>query len=72
LLPSSSAVARGGMDPNYLPDLRAEQGDGGTDDILMENAVRLLAGTFQVSPEAMWIRAEGKQLLLRKKEASLF
>jgi hypothetical protein len=34
--------------------------------------VRPLAGTFQVSPEAMRIRAEGNQLLLRKKEASLF
>ena len=63
---------RGGMDAIYLPELRAKHGEGGTDEWIMENAVRPLAGTFQVSAEAMRIRAEGMQLLLRKKEASLF
>jgi hypothetical protein len=63
---------RGGMDPIYLSDLRAEAGNGGTDEMVLENAVRSLAGTFQVSPEAMRIRAEGIGLLLRKREASLF
>ena len=63
---------RGGMDPFYLPDLREESGDNGTDEMILENAVRPLASTFQVSPEAMRIRAEGIKLLLRKREASLF
>jgi hypothetical protein len=48
------------------------QGDDATDDALMENAVRPLAGTFQVSAEAMRIRAEGMGLVLRKREATLF
>jgi Zn-dependent peptidase ImmA (M78 family) len=63
---------RDGMDPIYLPDLRAEDGNDGTDEMIMENAVRPLAGKFQVSPEAMRIRAEGMSLLMRKREASLF
>ena len=63
---------RGEMDPIYLPDLRAESGDDGTDERVMENAVRPLAVSFQVSPEAMRIRAEGMGLLLRKREATLF
>jgi Zn-dependent peptidase ImmA (M78 family) len=63
---------RGGMDPIYLPDLRAEVGDFGTDEIILENAVRPLAGTFQVSAEAMRIRLEKFGLVARKKEASLF
>lgn len=63
---------RDGMDPIYLTDLRAEQGGDGTDEMVMENAVRPLAGKFQVSPEAMRIRAEGMGLLLRKREATLF
>ena len=63
---------RGSMDPIYLPDLRAEMGIAGTDEMVLENAVRPLATTFQVSPEAMRIRAEGMQLLLRKKESLLF
>jgi len=63
---------RGNMDPIYLSDLRAEVGNSGTDEMVLENAVRPLATTFQVSPEAMRIRAEGMQLLQRKKEASLF
>ena len=44
----------------------------GTDEMIMENAVRPLAGKFQVSPEAMRIRSEGMSLLMRKREASLF
>ena len=63
---------RDGMDPIYLPDLRAANGNDGTDEMLMENAVRPLAGNFQVSSEAMRIRAEGMGLLLRKREATLF
>lgn len=63
---------RDGMEPIYLPDLRAENGTDGTDEMVMENAVRPLAGKFQVSAEAMRIRAEGMGLLLRKREASLF
>ncbi len=63
---------RDGMDPIFLPDLRAENGTNGTDEMIMENAVRPLAGKFQVSPEAMRIRAEGMSLLMRKREASLF
>lgn len=63
---------RGGMDPIYLPDLRAEVGDYGTDEMVLENAVRPLAATFQVSAEAMRIRTEGMQLVLREKLPSLF
>ena len=63
---------RDGMEPIFLPDLRAENGTDGTDEMVMENAVRPLAGKFQVSAEAMRIRAEGMGLLLRKREASLF
>ncbi len=63
---------RGGLDPIYLPDLRAESGVGVTDELIMENAVRPFAIKFQVSPEAMRIRAEQLGLLLRKREALLF
>ena len=63
---------RDGMDPIYLPDLRAENGDDGTDESIMENAVRPLAVRFQVSSEAMRIRSEGMGLLLRKRKATLF
>lgn len=63
---------RDGMDPIFLPDLRAADGGDGTDEMIMENAVRPLAGKFQVSPEVMRIRAEQLSLLLRKKEALLF
>lgn len=63
---------RDGMDPIYLPELRAANGNHDTDEILMENAVRPLAINFQVSPEAMRIRSEGMGLVLRKKEPSLF
>ena len=58
--------------PIFLPDLLAENGTNGRDEMIMENAVRPLAGKFQVSPEAMRIRAEGMSLLMRKREASLF
>lgn len=63
---------RGGMEPIYLPDVQAEVGDIGTDEMILENAVRPLATTFQVSAEAMRIRLEELGLLLRKREASLF
>jgi hypothetical protein len=63
---------RGGMAPIYLTDLRTENGTAGTDEMVLENAVRPLAVTFQVSPEAMRIRAEGMGLLLRTREATLF
>ncbi len=63
---------RDGMDPIFLPDLRAENGTNGTDEMIMENAVRPRTGKFQVSPQAMRIHAEGMSLLMRKREASLF
>jgi hypothetical protein len=63
---------RGDMDPIYLPDLRAENAGTQPDETILENAIRPLAIKFQVSAEAMRIRAEGVQLLLRKKEALLF
>lgn len=53
-------------------DLRSEVGDFGTDKMVLENAGRPLAGTFQVSAEARLIRLEELGLLLRKREASLF
>ncbi|MDW8266080.1 MAG: ImmA/IrrE family metallo-endopeptidase, partial [Gemmataceae bacterium] len=62
---------RGSMDPIYLADLRAVVGDFGTDESVLENAIRPLAGTFQVSAEAMRIRLEDMGLLLRKRGASL-
>jgi hypothetical protein len=63
---------RGDMDPMYLPDLRAEATGDITDELLLENAVRPIAATFQVSAKAMRIRCEGMGFLLRKKEALLF
>lgn len=70
---------RGSMDPIYLDDLTTASGQpptGADDDPitkrLFENAVRPLATTFEVSPEAMRIRLETTKLLLRKKEPSLF
>lgn len=63
---------RGNMEPICLTDLRAKYGASDTDESLMENAVRPLAIKFQVSPEAMRIRAEAMQLLLRKREVTLF
>lgn len=63
---------RGALEPVYLPDLRAENTEGVTDELLMENAVRPFAVTFHVSAEAMRIRAEQMGLLLRKRESLLF
>jgi IrrE N-terminal-like domain len=63
---------RGEMDPMYLADLRAEANGDVSDELVLENAVRPFAATFQVSPEAMRIRCEGMGFLLRKKEAMLF
>lgn len=64
---------RGELTPLYLPDLRAEGGDGtGSDESILENAVRPLAANFQVSAEAMRIRAEGMGLLCRRRESLLF
>ena len=63
---------RGELEPIYLPDLRADAGSEGTDEIVLENAMRPLAATFHVSPEAMRIRAEGMRMLFRKRETSLF
>ncbi len=62
----------GSMEPIYLPDLRVEVSEFGTDEMVLENAVRPLAGAFQVSAEAMRIRLEGMQLVLRRKLPSLF
>lgn len=63
---------RGNQEPIDLADLRAERGDWGTDEMVLANAVRLLADLFQVSAEAMQIRLEEMGLLQRKREASLF
>jgi hypothetical protein len=63
---------RGDMDPMYLADIRAEANGDITDELVLENAIRPFAATFQVSPEAMRIRCEGMGFLLRKKEAMLF
>lgn len=80
--------ARGGMDPVYLDDLRSRQqqilaaevlrrgglsmGQDAVDNALFEHVARPLAQKFEVSPAAMRIRLEGMNLLLRKKELSLF
>jgi Zn-dependent peptidase ImmA (M78 family) len=58
---------RGSMDIICLSDLRSERGDDATDEMILESAIRPLAVTFQVSPEAMRIRTEGMQLLLRER-----
>lgn len=79
---------RGNMTPIVLEDLRArkgqilpaellryggrESGDNAFDDRLLEFAAKPLAVTFQVSAEAMRIRLETLNLLLRKKEQTLF
>ena len=60
------------MAPIDLPDLRGENAEDFTGELIMENAVRPFAVKFQVSPEAMRIRAEQMGLLLRKKAALLF
>lgn len=80
--------AHGSMDPMYLDDLRLRRqeilgaeparsggirtGDDVIDNMLLESVARPLAQRFEVSLEAMRIRLEGMQLLLRKKEPSLF
>ena len=63
---------REGMEPIYLTDLRGDTNADPIDNLLLENAVRPLADLFQVSAEAMCIRAEGMGLLLRNREPSLF
>lgn len=79
---------QGSMEPVYLDDLLIRQGEavtaealrrGGLDTgqdavvkVLFEQVARPLACRFEVSPEAMRYRLEGMQLLLRKKEPSLF
>jgi IrrE N-terminal-like domain len=44
----------GNLDSIYLPDLRAEVGDAEPDELVLENAIRPLATTFQVSLEVPW------------------
>jgi hypothetical protein len=63
---------RGNMQPMCLTDLRAVSDNNGSDELVLESAVRPLAARFQVSPEAMRIRSEGIGLVLRKNEALLF
>ena len=79
---------QGSMDPVYLDDLQTRRqqiltaevlrrggfksGDDAIDNMLLEHVARPLAQTFEVSPDAMRIRLETMQLLLRKKEPSLF
>jgi len=81
-------AARGSMDPIYLDDLRSKQqeilaaevlrrggiksGDDAIDNMLLEHVARPMAEKFEVSPDAMRIRLEGMNLLLRKKEPTLF
>lgn len=81
-------AAHGGMDLIYLDDLRTRQreiltaevlrrggfktGDDAIDNMLLEHVARPLAQKFEVSPDAMRIRLEGMNLLLRKKEPTLF
>jgi hypothetical protein len=60
------------MRPFYLTELRADGPTSWTDNQLFESAVRPLAEIFQVSAEAMRIRAEGMKLLLKKRERGLF
>lgn len=80
--------AQGSMDPIYLDDLRTRQqqiltagvlrrggfksGDDAIDNMLLEHVARPMAQMFEVSLDAMRIRLETMQLLLRKKEPSLF
>lgn len=80
--------AYGSMDPIYLDDLRLRQrqiltaevlrrggfksGDDAIDNMLLEHVARPLAQKFEVSPDAMRIRLESMNLLLRKKEPTLF
>lgn len=70
---------RGSMDAIYLDDLAAASGlspTGSEDDpiaqSLFKEAARPLAGTFEVSPDAMHIRLKSMKLLLHKKERTLF
>lgn len=79
---------RGNLEPIYLDDLRQNRqrilssellrrgglgmGEESIANALLEFACRPLADTFQVSAEAMRIRLENLNLLLRKKERSLF
>ena len=63
---------RGDFDSLTLPDLRALVGSGGTDEIVMENAIRSFADKFQVSREAMRIWLEELGLLVRTKISALF
>lgn len=63
---------RGEMVPLYLQELRQLGMENFSDNLILENAVRPLADIFQVSAEAMRIRAEFLRLLHRKKEHTLF
>jgi hypothetical protein len=63
---------REGMEPIYLADLRAKGGNDGSDESIMEDAIRPFAAKFRVSPTAMRIRTESMKLLFRRREASLF
>jgi hypothetical protein len=63
---------RGGMEQLCLTDLRTDAPRNATDNAVLENAIRPMALKFQVSAEAMRIRAEGMSLLIRKREPSLF
>jgi hypothetical protein len=78
---------RGNLDPIILTELSDRQErlhaelvrrgggksePGGEADMILENVSRPLADQFQVSPEAMRIRVEEMQLLLREKPQTLF
>lgn len=65
---------RGSLKAVAVPDLRVDstEGVGCADEMLMERFCRPLADQFGVSAEAMRIRLEEMQLLLRTKDAWLF
>lgn len=72
---------RGALEPVYLDELRAGNSDSGSAgtqndrdeaDDLLERFSRPLASQFHVSAEAMRIRLEDLQLLLRKRARTLF
>jgi Zn-dependent peptidase ImmA (M78 family) len=63
---------RGNMDPIYLTDLRENQTQFLSDEILFEHAASPLAEKFEVSPTAMRIRLENMKFLCRNRENLLF
>lgn len=63
---------RGNTNPLNLRDLRSPNNKGETDESILEREILPLARTFEVSAEAMRIRAETLGFLSRSEEASFF